>query len=695
MTLAAPRYTADGLKAWLAAVPAPIVVPPGDPSTWTCLLCEIRTDLLFRHDDVGRVKLLDTDILRLVLRELGRPVRDDERDALLLATPVPTGLSVVEVFCRLLRHESYWARQRSAIVLGHLGDASVLPDLAGRLTDSDNDARRGAAEGIGLLGSRDGLRHLVAHLGRREDDGSVDAAVVTSLLRLDDWEAVRELAEPIEMDEDRDGHRLLGAILAAEESGEAQGVAELLATDADHTRRAAARYLCTRPEVAAGALEALVAYVESEDDVDNAMVGAEALGRAGEEALEALVDMLEHTNWRTRMVACSAFAYVPDLGEAAVALALKLDDDDTDVQREAGLALLVQGARRTRALARVQAQFTASYRFVERAAQVAHAVPELSSLRRMLGMEPPSRELLVMLQGNSWSDDRARGVSTMLLALAEPDLCAALFEAQAIDSAQNLAVDYRRYAAAALMLTGRAPRRLGALHRILLCHEGSVGSMPKGSVAALVGRGGELATLAATDNDWQVRLDALKLLQLLGGESAEHRELLEHVAEADTDSDCRSQAADMLERRWSSAGLPDQLAQLLAPGRSVDSDARGRLFAQLAGAEPALGMTLARRFMAGNDRSLARAAARIVGSNTTSETAHALVSAAVARLDDGSWVTREAAADLLGAVPVEVMGDLLEEVVEALSVKVEGDADNDVQTAAREALASLGQEVAE
>ncbi len=689
MTLPAPHYTTTGLDEWKQAVPALLPLPPGEPESWTCLLKLLGPGVLFVQDDRGTTEGMDKDLMRLILAELGRPVRSDEREGLLLATPVPGTASFVAIIPRLLRNSSYWVRQRTALCLGHMGDTTHVPALLANLYDDDNDARRGAVEALGRLGDPSVAPALIKKLG--DGDTSVDGAVVEALIRLDVWEEVAEAIEALEADA-APANPLLKAIVAAEEKGESDEIGEMLSTGEDWTKRSVSRYLASRPKFAAAQAEALVAHLQTEDDLDVAMVGAVAAGRAGEEALESLIELLDHTNWKTRMLGAMALCWVDDLGPAAPKLVEKLDDDDSDVQREAALAALVHGQARGRAAGKIRQHFSGSYQFIRRASEVAATgVPELSMIAMLTGHAPPGRDLIGLLTG-SYGDDRARGVGAMLLTLAEPELMAPVMEALALDAAQSHSVDFRRYCAGALLLTGTAPARMGSLHRILLCHEGSVSSMPKGAVGSLRGRAGELAALAATDSDWQVRLDAMKLLQLLGNEVEPFRELLAHVAQSDSDSDCRNQAGDMLERPWATAGLADQLAALIAPNRHQDSDSRAASFRQLAARDHSLGSALAIQFMSGNDRGLARAGATVLGAGATAETAPTVVSLGVGRLDDSSWIAREAACDLLGAIPPEALGDLIEEVAEALNVKAEEDDDSDVQSAARMALGRLGVE---
>ena len=49
--LPAPRYTTSGLGAYLASVPLPLPLPPGDASGWTCALVQLGT----RIDDCPRI----------------------------------------------------------------------------------------------------------------------------------------------------------------------------------------------------------------------------------------------------------------------------------------------------------------------------------------------------------------------------------------------------------------------------------------------------------------------------------------------------------------------------------------------------------------------------------------------------------------------------------------------------------------
>ena len=53
MTRPVPHYTKTGLTQYLDAVPLPLPLPPGDPSTWTCALTLFGTLPLVAKDDRG------------------------------------------------------------------------------------------------------------------------------------------------------------------------------------------------------------------------------------------------------------------------------------------------------------------------------------------------------------------------------------------------------------------------------------------------------------------------------------------------------------------------------------------------------------------------------------------------------------------------------------------------------------------
>lgn len=686
MSLPLPRYTTTGLDDYLEIAPVVLPLPPGEPSTWTCAFGLFGPALFMARDDAGNTEALTADVLRLILAQLGRPGRDEERDPLLWASPVPapTG-SMVEYITPLLDHSSYNVRWRAALLLGHLGDQAATSALVRKLDDSDNDVRRGVVEALGRLGSPEALP-ILASRPWGDSDTSVDAARVIALVRMNDWEAV---AVHVNEDEDEPAYELVRAILEARVSGDASEVVEVLGSGGEHLKRAAAIFLQTRPELASGHAEALVQPVIEDDGSSASVDAALTAGLGGAEAAEPLVEMLESAGWRGRMFAAMALgSLAPEHLELVRGpLVEHLTDDDNDVRRESALALVRLGHLTPEVEAVLSKESSSEYLYPQRAAELAHSCKPLETLGMVFGTIAPDRRLLPALV-DPGVGAKERGFMAMMLALTEPDLVHVLLDAMARDDSRDVPLELRRACAGALLLTGYPPETVGSVHRILLCHQGEVSSSPRASVEQLWDRAGELVMLASKDGDWPVRIDALRLLQMIGGQE-DHAAMLEHISRHDPDVDCRKQAASMLPTSWRSVTLAHRLAQAMVATRT-ESDAKPATFRALAEADPAIGLLLAGRFLASDERELARASAQIVGSTVQAPQVRDAVGGAMGRLS-GGWVQREAAVDLLGFIPASLYGeDLLEEVVEILRDKAENDDDVDVQNAAKASLGRLG-----
>jgi HEAT repeat protein len=682
-----PRYTRVGLDAWLAAVPAHVPLPPGPPASWSCAFHLLGPGVVISKGDRGHDRAVDSDLLRVLLAELGRPTDLSEQEALLLATPIPASTGLGPVLIRMLRDGKFQVRQRAALLLGWLGDRSAVPALLARLDDDDNDARRGAAEALGRLGGEG----VVRELARRpwDSDDSVSAARLEAIDRLNGWDEALLL---LDRSTGSDFASLTNAIAVAIGDGEPAELAEHVGHGDTDIQRVAARVVAGSPAFARASVEALAAKAgEGGLDEPVAVWIARALAAAGDDALESIVELLGNDGWEPRALAAVALSSAPALAaQAGEELRAKLDDSDDDVRREVGLALLVGGHGDLRAEDAAGLIANPRWGYLERAGAHAGTVPALATVGMLVGSVPPDGRLLSVLV-DSRVDATVRGIAAFLLALAEPELVAPLLDRLSRDDARQTPMDLRRYCAGALMLTGTAPGALPAVQRVLLFNTGEVQTRGMGLGAGLSAFALELLTLGAKDGDWPVRIDALRLLHLLGDEVVGgYKPMLEYIARHDPDLDVRVQAASMTARAWRSVGPGDHLAEaLVSPHGSGDEAQRVQAFRSLADAEPALGAVLARQYFRGDDRGMARAGAEVLaraGGDVT-----ALVGIGVSRLEDEGWIAREAACDLLGHLPKDALSEgVLDEVAEALRARADGDSDNDVRTAATAALTRLG-----
>lgn len=694
MTLPQPGFATRGLTEYLAEVALPITVPPGSPATWTTALHLFGAFPLTAKDDRGYTEILDDDLLREILGHLGRPTRKEEQLPLLLTTPLPGDVDLGAVLASLLTHQTYWVRQRVAILIGLLGVTGATAALIANLSDSDNDARRGAAEGLGRLGDPSAIPALAR--GPWEDsDTSVDMARCAALARIGDWEATGAVVDGVSAS--GDGFSLLQAMVEAHRTGDAGELLERAEGGDDDCKRAVGRFLMGHTAMAARSASALGEVIQGTDDTDAMMPLAYALGMAGEDAVEVIEELLGSDDWKHRQAACMASCHLGAVGAAVRGpLVAALADDDGDVQRDAALACSILGLERERADARWHNDLSTSYQFAFRAGELSRRYDGAALAGEVLGLVPPTRRLLGVLGLGSGGDADTRGYAALHLALLDPEVMGVVLDAMARDDSRDVPIGLRRWCAAGLLLTGQVPKRVALLHRILLAHEGAVASQPSGSIEGLHGRCGELACLAAKDGDWPVRIDALRLMQRLGSEADPYRELVRHIAVHDGDSDCRNQATDMIPRTWHVPSVADDLAAIVSGSRHAGDSAKASALERIMVSDPDLGSTLAARFARSDNRELARAASRILGRSLTASTVRTEVAGAIGRLEADGWIEREAACDLLGAIDASLLGeDLLDELCEALAVRVTDDSDSDVQSAARHALTRLGRPVEE
>lgn len=687
MKLPPPRYCRDGLREWLAAVPLRVPAPPGSPETWTSLFNAFGPRNVLAVGDRTHDRAVDAELLRALLAVMGRPTDPSEQEVYLLATPIPGDVPLGPSLARLLRDPRYPVRQHAALCLGFLGERPAVPALIDALADDDNDARRGAAEALGRLGDATAATALAR--GAWDSDLSVSVARIEAIDRLGAWEAV---AGVLDRKSGEDAAALANAMIEAMDAQDCGDLAAFLEHSDRDVQRAAAAFLGRRPDLAGGCLDALLSRLREAPDENVVPACAVACGHSGEEALEPLVEMLRADSGDQRAYAAIALSSHPALAAlAADELTTRLDDDDEDARREAALALVASGRTSPRAETFVAQSTSRRFGFLERAAAIRH--PATSVHRLLAGDGGNPLELLTVL-ADPRGDSTVRGVAAMLLALHEPGRVGPLLDAMARDDARVVPFDVRRACAAALLLTGSAPRFLPTVHRVLLAQTGEVHVRVVSHARELVDRAGELAVLASKDGDWPVRIEALRLLQALGPDAlAPYTDTVAYVSRHDPDADVRRQAAAMTEAAWRRPGAAEHVTAALVPQAGVADDGeRVRAYQALAAADPDMARQLARLFLRGDEQPLARAAAEVLGRSAAPGDANGLVTHAVARLDDASWIVREAACVLLGAIAVDLYPDgVLDEVVEALRVRADDDSDGDVRNAANAALARLGQ----
>lgn len=690
VALPRPRYVSVGLQGWFAAVPARIPVPPGPSTGWTCPLAMFGPRVVLAKGDRGYDRALDADLLRDLLGALGRPVDPNEQEALLLATPIPAAGGAVGALSRLLRDPRYAVRQKAALMLGMLGDKSALGPLVDRLDDEDNDARRGAAEGLGRLGDLGAAPDLARRAW--DSDLSVSCARLEALDRLGAWS---EIAGTLDLDGHDEAPELARAIIAAVVHGDPAELAERLTAGNTDVQRVAARVFASHPPLAASCVESLVERLRDTSDEPSTLLVAAALGAAGEDALEPLVELLGDDGWEVRMFAAIALGSSPELAAGAIeALRERLDDSDDDVKREVALAMVAGGSNDPRATGLVRGNGSSRYGFFERAAALGATVDALAVPAMLMGYRAPGLELASVLV-DTRLDTQVRGVGALLLALAAPELVAASLDRVARDDGRGTALEVRRFAAAGVLLAAGTPVHVPSVHRLLLCHAGDAAAKGgAGPLPELAGRAHELATIAAKDGDWPVRLDALRLLAHLGaGALAPYESLVAHIARHDPDKDVRDYASSLGARTWRVDDVGELLADALVAVHGADAEQGRRLAAlrQLAADLPDVAAPLAQTLFHGDDRTLARAAAEVLGGLTRAEEVEATVTGVLGRLEDGNWVAREATCDLLGAIPRDRWPEaLLDEVSELLQSRLDDDSDGDVRNAARAALGRLG-----
>jgi len=665
----------DALARWAAQTGVHLPLPPGPPEGWSTVLDELGAPRVLARTYAG-LDACDRLLLRALHQTLGRPVRGDECEALLLVAPVPAG-GVEPALCELLVHPSYWVRQHAAWLVSLGSRPDVDQWLVPLLSDPDNDVRRAAAAGL--------ARHPTAHAlsalltSPWDADEAVDGARIEAVAG--HWAVVRAALSEVP---EGPARPVLEAALEAWR-GAPEALAALLASGSEPFRHAAGVCLAAIPEAAAAVAERVAEVLRSSPGVDSQRGAVAALAAAGDTGVELAIELLGSESWAVRQCAARVLS---ELGHAAAEaepmLVAALDDADADVQREAAFALLAAGRQHDLARRRLLRQVSRSGRLLARAR--ARGI-SLGPLDPLAGSAPPGPELLSVVLAPG--DERVRGVAALLLADALGPTGGPLLEALAADEARRVPLAVRRAAAAGQLRTLHVP--VSAPIRVRLLLHAADDDAPAPPLAGLSGAEPDLAMLAVHDGDGPVRQAAWAALQTLGPVAEPYRALAAWHAKHDPDAGVRRQAAAWVDAPWRTHGPAGDLQRVLAPQHDGDQADRPRALRSLWRAAPGLGQQAGAALTLHDDhRLLGRTVARLWGRHASEADLPALVARALGELDDARWTVREAAADLLGALPVERMAsELRAEVIEALQARALADYDNDVQQAARTAVAAL------
>lgn len=686
-TLPKPQFTATGLENWLATVGASVPLPPGPPEGWTCLVSSLGPQLVLFKSALGYGRIGEPAVLRAVLGALGRPVDATEHEALLLVTPIPASVDVVDVFAGLIRDDDPEVRRGSCMALGLWGDERSGSEIAARLDDEDRYVRHAAAEALGHLGAT----KFVGELAGRpwDEDRSVSVACLEAIERLGAWD---EVGHVLHRDAPEDVWKLVDAIFVATQQDDTTALEGFLSHTERDFQRVAARIFAGHRRLAEKAVPSLLKRLPKGGDEAVQVFCAQALGAVGEDALESLIELLEVPDSETRAMVCVAFSVDARLAGSAVdELRALVRTGRNDEIREASLALLIAGAADFRAEAVLRGEVGVNaYGFTQRAAARFHEHPVLAGAGMLYGQTPAIIEDVWPCFDNYRAEPRMREVGAYLLALHDPELAAPLLERLARDASRNVPVDVRRAASAALLLTGEAPTFLPVLHRVLLCHGGDTKTRGVGRTEGLDRVADQLMAVVAKDGDSAVRFEAARLLQTLGADAHKpYQALLAYSAQHDPDKGVRDATSMLLSRTWGVREVRELLADTLVAPHGVDHPpTRAATLRELAARDPVLGGRLARAFIGSTERFLVRTAARILGSTAAPSDVPALVELGLVRLSDSTWVPREAACFLLGHLPLD--GALLDEVADALRARAGADPDDDVRKAANAALLRLG-----
>lgn len=608
-------------------------IPTGLPETWTTLLATFGVSAAFDPR-------YTTALVLELLQAAGRPVQVDEQGLLLWVTPLERGPSAVE---RLLSVVDTQAGAAAISLLGHRGDRAAIQPLTKRLERAGRPHRGSTWVALARLGTTGAGLH----------EWTPDHAIEQLLARL----LLAERGQGAELDEVPayfpmplqqwlDGEPMADELLT-------------LAARDDRLREPIARLLLLRPDgVFARHVPTLAAF-GLEDPV-----WWPALPTSDPAMLDALVDCLQHDEWRVRAGAAVLIAQLGTLPDGAAALLRRaLDDDDLDVRREAALAL--HGSDPTVPLDVPTSRFH---------------YPERADLRGLAG-PPVSGEAWGLLT-RATNDDAGQRV-LLSLALEDPTRYAPLLEAFCLDRGRDQPLALRRAAAAGLLQARVVPSSLPVVQRLLLRPPDHAATPATGADPAA------LAAVIARDADWEVRLGALRLLARSGTSLADHAALLEVVATTDSDPAVREEARTLLPPTYGVPTLGDRIAACLVQ-RPDDATDRGQALLTLHEHDPGAAVSLAHGLVGSEHRDVALASARILAGAVTLSTCADQVRAPLADLRSENWVRREAAAVFLGCLPrTAVIQHLVDEIAELLDEVASHDPDEDVRSMAAWAYATL------
>jgi hypothetical protein len=688
MPLPPANFQKIGLEQWVSALNPDLALPPGPPSRWTTLLHVFGPLTYLRVQGATPDHELSDDWVPALLSLYGRPDATGECEHLWWVTPIPSDVSPAELLATLAEDSSQrnaQIRGSAAILLGLLHDPSALPKLMSFLDNDDATVRAGAATGLGYLGDPAAIAALASRPW--DENEEVTVARLRAIDQLDGW---RDALPRLDRHADHPASRLVRAIGAALDDADPAPLLDLLAEPQSPYSPIAVRALALDADLAATALPRLLTLIR-EGWPPVAHPAIRTLGLAGEEATESILTLLADSDWRLRMYGAIALQYAPSLSSATEgALRERLTDADVDVAREAALALALAHVPDASIDARlIPSDNALRYGFFERCDELGIS-QDHAAIAMFLGQAPPTVHPAT-LDLSSMDSGAVRGLKLWMFALAAPDLAAPLLDRIAQDPAGRHPESTRRRAASALLLTGHAPATLPMVHRILLFHVGSEGD--GAPATTLAPHTEDLIAIACFDSDADIRAHALRLLTALGpAATAPYTSLIRRIALHDPARDVRAAAQRLVPQRWGVTTPGQLLAEILVAGRR-EATPPSRALRELARVDAPLALQVCQLLIRRDDRELARCASVLLGRRVTPITAAHAVTEAIDRLESDEWITREAACDFLGAIPVtSLTPTLLDEAADLLEARADADTDSDVKNAANAALRALGRE---
>jgi len=280
--------------------------------------------------------------LRQVLREGDEEVRIN---VLLVLAMLQQGEADEAVSVELLQHRDWQVRQAAAEVLGRFERVGLetICTLVQALADDYTDVQQAVREALGSLARRDTRVVTQLRQALAEDDeevrantllvlaalqqGEVDEAVLVELLQHRDWR-VREAAAEVQGRLERVEIRPFVALVLA------------LADSEPTVRRVAREALGSLAERDAGVMTQLrQALTEGDEEVQINALLVLALEQGGADEA-ALVEWLQHREWRVRQAAAEVLGRLERVGSETVgALVQALADDYYKVWQAAQEAL--------------------------------------------------------------------------------------------------------------------------------------------------------------------------------------------------------------------------------------------------------------------------------------------------------------------------------------------------------------------